>query len=48
MTNGNVGLPDPTLLNVPDGTKIEGTMQRMSYIEEHVNVSVIGCLMMKV
>lgn len=35
VTNGNVGLPDPTLLNVPDGTKIEGTMQRMSYIEEH-------------
>jgi len=35
VTNGNVGLPDPNLLSIPDGTKIEGTMQRMSYIEEH-------------
>ena len=35
ITKGNVGLPDPNLLNVPDGTKIEGTMQRMSYIDEH-------------
>jgi len=35
LTNGNVGFPDPNLLNVPDGTKIEGTFQRMSYIDEH-------------
>lgn len=35
VTNGNVGLPDPNLLSVSDGTKIEGTLQRMSYIENH-------------
>ena len=35
VTNGNVVFLTLNLLNVPDGTKIEGTMQRMSYIEEH-------------
>ena len=48
VTNGNVGLPDPTLLNVPDGTKIEGTMNGCPILRNIVNVSVIGCLMMKV
>ena len=31
----NMGFVDPGLLNVADNTKIEGTMQKMSYINEH-------------
>ena len=34
-TGGNVGLPDLNIINVEDNTKIEGTLQRMSYIENH-------------
>lgn len=31
----NMGFVDEDLLNVPDNTKIEGTMQKMKYIEKH-------------
>lgn len=31
----NMGFADPGLLSVSDNTKIEGTMQKMSYIKEH-------------
>lgn len=34
-TGDEIGAPDPKLFQIADNTKIEGTLQKMSYIQDH-------------